>query len=97
MLHNFSNTNTFLEYQAVGAILFCFVFISADQYNSLVCVFHSDLRDSLVIFQLYEKVNVPVNWKKVNPYPYPVLGANMKKVTWYHKQKYNLNMSCLTY
>ncbi|CAL8285456.1 unnamed protein product [Lota lota] len=39
-----------------------------------------DLRDSLVIFQLYEKVNVPVNWKKVNPSPYPVLGANMKKL-----------------
>ena len=56
-----------------------------------VCVFHSDLRDSLVIFQLYEKINVPVNWKKVNPAPYPVLGANMKKVRRYNKQKYTIH------
>lgn len=41
---------------------------------------YCDLQDGLVIFQLYEKVNVPVNWKKVNPSPYPVLGANMKKL-----------------
>ncbi|KAF7657480.1 hypothetical protein LDENG_00026450 [Lucifuga dentata] len=39
-----------------------------------------DLCDGLVILQLYEKVNVPVNWKKVNKPPYPVLGANMKKL-----------------
>ncbi|XP_042245148.1 plastin-1-like [Thunnus maccoyii] len=39
-----------------------------------------DLCDGLVIMQLYEKVNVPVNWKKVNNPPYPVLGANMKKL-----------------
>ncbi|XP_022606063.1 plastin-1-like [Seriola dumerili] len=39
-----------------------------------------DLCDGLVILQLYEKVNVPVNWKKVNNPPYPVLGANMKKL-----------------
>lgn len=42
--------------------------------------FCSDLCDGLVILQLYEKVNVPVNWKKVNNPPYPALGANMKKV-----------------
>lgn len=39
-----------------------------------------DLCDGLVIFQLYERVNVPVNWKKVNQPPYSVLGANMKKL-----------------
>lgn len=39
-----------------------------------------DLCDGLVILQLFEKVNVRVNWKKVNNPPYPVLGANMKKL-----------------
>lgn len=39
-----------------------------------------DLCDGLVILQLFEKVNVHVNWKKVNNPPYPVLGANMKKL-----------------
>ncbi|XP_068194310.1 plastin-1 isoform X2 [Antennarius striatus] len=41
---------------------------------------YSDLSDGLVILQLLEKVNVHVNWKKVNNHPYPVLGANMKKL-----------------
>ncbi|XP_056151826.1 plastin-1 [Lampris incognitus] len=44
--------------------------------NHLYC----DLCDALVIFQLYEKVNVPVDWKRVNRPPYPTLGANMKKL-----------------
>uniref|UniRef100_A0A7N9AWX0 Plastin 1 (I isoform) n=1 Tax=Mastacembelus armatus TaxID=205130 RepID=A0A7N9AWX0_9TELE len=44
--------------------------------NHLYC----DLCDGLVILQLYEKVNVPVYWKKVNHPPYPVLGGNMKKL-----------------
>ncbi|XP_034433162.1 plastin-1-like [Hippoglossus hippoglossus] len=44
--------------------------------NHLYC----DLCDGLVILQLYEKVNVPVNWKKVNNPPYPILGAKMKKL-----------------
>ncbi|XP_039992712.1 plastin-1-like [Xiphias gladius] len=44
--------------------------------NHLYC----DLRDGLVILHLYERVNVPVNWKKVNNPPYPFLGANMKKL-----------------
>ncbi|XP_070776264.1 plastin-1 [Enoplosus armatus] len=44
--------------------------------NHLYC----DLCDGLVVLQLYEKVNVSVNWKKVNNPPYPVLGANMKKL-----------------
>ncbi|XP_029349772.1 plastin-1-like [Echeneis naucrates] len=39
-----------------------------------------DLCDGLVILQLYERVNVPVNWKKVNNPPYPVLGGKMKKL-----------------
>ncbi|XP_070698073.1 plastin-1 [Pempheris klunzingeri] len=42
--------------------------------NHLYC----DLCDGLVILQLYEKVDVPVNWKKVNNPPYPALGGNMK-------------------
>ncbi|XP_034419433.1 plastin-1-like [Cyclopterus lumpus] len=44
--------------------------------NHLFC----DLCDGLIIIQLYEKINVPVNWKKVNNPPYPVLGVNMKKL-----------------
>ncbi|XP_046874171.1 plastin-1 [Hypomesus transpacificus] len=44
--------------------------------NRLYC----DLCDALVILQLYEKVNVPVDWKKVNRPPYPALGTNMKKL-----------------
>ncbi|XP_029973560.1 plastin-1 [Salarias fasciatus] len=41
---------------------------------------YSDLCDALVILQLYEKVKVHVNWKKVNRPPYPALGGNMKKL-----------------
>lgn len=41
---------------------------------------YRDLCDGLVILQLYEKVNVPVNWKRVNHPPYPILGKNMKKL-----------------
>ncbi|XP_041668729.1 plastin-1 [Cheilinus undulatus] len=41
---------------------------------------YSDLIDGLIILQLYEKVNVPVNWKRVNMPPYPYLGSNMKKL-----------------
>ncbi|XP_058471852.1 plastin-1 [Solea solea] len=48
----------------------------APYVNHLYC----NLRDGLVILQLYEKVHVPVNWSKVNHPPYPVLGANMKKL-----------------
>uniref|UniRef100_A0A4W4ELN1 Lymphocyte cytosolic plastin 1 n=2 Tax=Electrophorus electricus TaxID=8005 RepID=A0A4W4ELN1_ELEEL len=39
-----------------------------------------DLDDALIIFQLYEKINVPVDWDKVNKPPYPKLGSNMKKL-----------------
>ncbi|KAM9842318.1 plastin-1 [Aulostomus maculatus] len=48
----------------------------APYVNHLYC----DLCDGLVILQLYEKVNVPVDWKRVNNPPYPVLGTNMKKL-----------------
>ncbi|XP_077417683.1 plastin-1-like isoform X2 [Vanacampus margaritifer] len=48
--------------------------------NPYVNHMYHDLCDGLVILQLYEKVNVPVNWKKVNQPPYPALGANMKKL-----------------
>uniref|UniRef100_I3IWF9 Plastin 3 n=1 Tax=Oreochromis niloticus TaxID=8128 RepID=I3IWF9_ORENI len=41
---------------------------------------YHDLCDGWVILQLYDKVNVPVDWKKVNRPPYPALGANMKKL-----------------
>ncbi|XP_030630401.1 plastin-1 [Chanos chanos] len=40
----------------------------------------SDLVDGLIILQLYERINIPVNWKKVNRPPYPPLGVNMKKL-----------------
>lgn len=43
-------------------------------------VCYRDIDDALVIFQLYEKIKVPVNWDRVNKPPYPKLGSNMKKV-----------------
>lgn len=45
-----------------------------------VFVCYRDIDDALVIFQLYEKIKVPVNWDRVNKPPYPKLGSNMKKV-----------------
>lgn len=42
--------------------------------------FSSDLHDGLIILQLYERVQVPVDWTRVNKPPYPALGSNMKKV-----------------
>lgn len=41
---------------------------------------YSGLLDALVILQLYERIQVPVNWRRVNRPPYPALGANMKKL-----------------
>ncbi|MBN3272602.1 PLSI protein, partial [Polyodon spathula] len=41
---------------------------------------YSDLTDASVIFQLYERIRVPVNWSRVNKRPYPALGGNMKKL-----------------
>ncbi|TTH08265.1 Plastin-2 [Bagarius yarrelli] len=48
--------------------------------NPRVNHLYGDLADALVIFQLYEKIKVPVNWDKVNKPPYPKLGSNMKKL-----------------
>ncbi|KAJ0008618.1 hypothetical protein NQD34_016033 [Periophthalmus magnuspinnatus] len=39
-----------------------------------------DLCNGLVILQLLEKVNIHVNWKKVNQPSYPALGGNMKRL-----------------
>ncbi|XP_032887796.1 plastin-1 isoform X1 [Amblyraja radiata] len=41
---------------------------------------YSDLTDALVIFQLYQNVDVPVDRNRVNRPPYPQLGTNMKKI-----------------
>uniref|UniRef100_A0A8C5WHB0 Lymphocyte cytosolic protein 1 n=1 Tax=Leptobrachium leishanense TaxID=445787 RepID=A0A8C5WHB0_9ANUR len=48
--------------------------------NPRVNHLYSDLADALVVFQLYEKINVPVDWNRVNKPPYPKLGENMKKL-----------------
>ncbi|XP_066564967.1 plastin-1 [Amia ocellicauda] len=41
---------------------------------------YRDLTDALVILQLYEKIQVPVEQKRVNRPPYPALGGNMRKL-----------------
>ncbi|XP_023680220.2 plastin-1 isoform X1 [Paramormyrops kingsleyae] len=41
---------------------------------------YRDLVDALVIFQLYERIQVPVDYRKVNRPPYAALGSNMKKL-----------------
>lgn len=42
---------------------------------------YGDIQSALVIFQLYEKIKVPVNWDKVNRGPFKkLIGGNMKKV-----------------
>lgn len=51
-----------------------------DLWEFFVLVLFSDLADALIIFQLYEKIKVPVDWNRVNKPPYPKLGGNMKKV-----------------
>ncbi|XP_040281380.1 plastin-2 [Bufo bufo] len=48
--------------------------------NPRVNHLYSDLSDALIIFQLYEKIKVPVDWSKVNKPPYPKLGEKMKKL-----------------
>uniref|UniRef100_A0A672PCW2 Calponin-homology (CH) domain-containing protein n=1 Tax=Sinocyclocheilus grahami TaxID=75366 RepID=A0A672PCW2_SINGR len=48
--------------------------------NPRVNHLYVDLADALVIFQLYEKIKVPVDWDRVNKPPYPKLGSNMKKL-----------------
>lgn len=52
-----------------------------------LCLFSCrDLKDGLIILQLLEKVKVPVNWRRVNRPPYPMLGGNMKKVGPSHRR-----------
>ncbi|XP_010769725.1 plastin-2 [Notothenia coriiceps] len=48
--------------------------------NPRVNHLYVDIDDALVIFQLYEKIKVPVDWDKVNKPPYSKLGSNMKKL-----------------
>ncbi|XP_048834900.1 plastin-2 [Brienomyrus brachyistius] len=48
--------------------------------NPRVNHLYVDLDDALVIFQLYEKIKVPVDWSRVNKPPYPKLGGKMKKL-----------------
>ncbi|CAN9498518.1 unnamed protein product [Ophioblennius macclurei] len=48
--------------------------------NPRVNHLYMDIDDALVIFQLYEKIKVPVDWDRVNKPPYPKLGYNMKKL-----------------
>ncbi|XP_073519941.1 plastin-2 [Phyllobates terribilis] len=48
--------------------------------NPRVNHLYSDLSDALIIFQLYEKIKVPVDWNRVNKPPYPKLGEKMKKL-----------------
>ncbi|XP_032367090.1 plastin-2 [Etheostoma spectabile] len=48
--------------------------------NPRVNHLYADIDDALVIFQLYEKIKVRVDWDQVNKPPYPKLGSNMKKL-----------------
>ncbi|XP_034741116.1 plastin-2 [Etheostoma cragini] len=48
--------------------------------NPRVNHLYVDIDDALVIFQLYEKIKVRVDWDQVNKPPYPKLGSNMKKL-----------------
>ncbi|XP_076828784.1 plastin-1 isoform X2 [Brachyhypopomus gauderio] len=41
---------------------------------------YGDLMDGLIVLQLYERIQVPVDWRKVNRPPFPVLGSKMKKL-----------------
>lgn len=49
-------------------------------FSGTDAVCYRDIDDALVIFQLYEKIKVPVDWDRVNKPPYSKLGSNMKKV-----------------
>uniref|UniRef100_A0A6Q2X1Q1 Plastin-2 n=1 Tax=Esox lucius TaxID=8010 RepID=A0A6Q2X1Q1_ESOLU len=49
-------------------------------WSSIEGQYKQDLDDALVIFQLYEKIKVPVDWDRVNKPPYSKLGSNMKKL-----------------
>lgn len=62
----------------------CGFYIMSDYKWMMMCSAsaHRDLQDAMVIFSLYEKIKVPVDWNKVNKPPYPKIGTNMKKVSW---------------
>lgn len=74
------------DYRTITIIGFSRVESKSTALCVSVCVFlcHRDIDDALVIFQLYEKIKVPVDWDKVNKPPYPKLGSNMKKVSRVH-------------
>ncbi|XP_056420778.1 plastin-1 [Hyla sarda] len=48
--------------------------------NPYVNHLYSDLTDSLVIFQLYDRTRVPVDWGRVNKPPFAALGGHMRKI-----------------
>ncbi|KAM8857077.1 plastin-2 [Synchiropus picturatus] len=48
--------------------------------NPQVNHLYSDIDDALVVFQLYEKIKVPVDWQRVNKPPFVKLGSKMKKL-----------------
>ncbi|KAL1764268.1 plastin-3 isoform X1, partial [Sigmodon hispidus] len=48
--------------------------------NSHQSIGYKWLNIFLAGLQLYERIKVPVDWNKVNKPPYPMLGANMKKL-----------------
>ncbi|XP_040285881.1 plastin-1 [Bufo bufo] len=48
--------------------------------NPYVNHMYSDLNDSLVIFQLYDQIRVPVDWGRVNKPPFSALGGHMRKI-----------------
>ncbi|KAG8445308.1 hypothetical protein GDO86_010191 [Hymenochirus boettgeri] len=41
---------------------------------------YSDINDALVIFHLYERTRIPVDWGRVNKHPFAALGRNMRKI-----------------
>ncbi|XP_075056651.1 plastin-1 isoform X2 [Mixophyes fleayi] len=48
--------------------------------NPYVNHMYSDMNDALVIFQLYDRTRVPVNWSHVNRRPFTAFGGHMKKI-----------------
>ncbi|XP_075720111.1 plastin-1 [Rhinoderma darwinii] len=48
--------------------------------NPYINHMYSDLTDSMVIFQLYDRTRVPVDWTRVNKPPFSAFGGHMKKI-----------------
>ncbi|XP_073435203.1 plastin-1 [Dendrobates tinctorius] len=48
--------------------------------NPYVNHMYSDFSDSLIIFQLYERIRVLVDWRRVNKSPFSPLSGHMKKI-----------------